>query len=161
MPRPIGSILSWEVVRIIIPRRRARKYMPVVIPVREVCIPRDRRPSMRITSVSWLRPGRIIWSIGWEVSLLSVVTWCSSSVIRWTLLPESCWCRTCSRWIMAWISQQSLPSWSAVVWIPCTGRCSWTGMVICSWMLRHVMTGHPLCQKRIVLISILLLAYLL
>ena len=29
------------------------------------------------------------------------------------------------------------------------------------WLLRHVMTGHPLCQKRIVLISILLLAYLL
>ena len=41
------------------------------------------------------------------------------------------------------------------------GSLQLTGMVGCSWMLRHVMTGHPLCQKRIVLISILLLAYLL
>ena len=36
---------------------------------------------------------------------------------------------------------------------------NWDGWLFL--MFRHVVTGHPLCQKRIVLISILLLAYLL
>ena len=157
----IGLISSWEEVLTIILPRLLKSYIQEVIRSRKVAILKVLRHSMRITLASWLRCVRMIWSANWVVLLHLVVTSCSRNVPKWMQVRERCWFLICLMSIMVLINLLLHLLWPSVKWTLCTDLSSWTGMVGCSWMLRHVMTGHPLCQKRIVLISILLLAYLL